>query len=79
MGFSYDFSFFHPDCAGKYIVSRGDSNLIVCPVCGVAADLEAVASKISHVEACVAAKDMAGTERVSIGKQTYGINKGGAL
>jgi uncharacterized Zn finger protein (UPF0148 family) len=69
---NYDLSKFHPDCGPKQLMLGGDGMHIYCPVCQVSANVEAISAKISAVDACRAVSK----DRVPIGKQTAGIDKG---
>jgi hypothetical protein len=68
---NYDFSYFHKGCEGKYIVQAPDGLHVVCPVCLVSANLEAVSAKISASDAC----KVGNVERVPIGKLSQGVVK----
>jgi hypothetical protein len=65
---NYDYSYFHKDCSGVYV--NGDN--IICPVCKVIANLEAVSGKINPGDACKVGKDI---DREIIGKISQGVSK----
>lgn len=69
---NYDFSGWHKACTKKEIVGAPDGLHIVCYDCGVAADLEAIAGKVSPMDACRAGA----SDRIIIGKQSTGVDKG---
>jgi len=69
---NYDFSGFHKGCPNKQVLTASDGLYIVCLDCGVAANVEAISAKVSPADAC-----RIGTgDRVVIGKQSVGVDKG---
>lgn len=72
---NFDLSKFHRACADKSIVSDGVKLYVWCPVCGVLADCEAVAGKVSPADA----SKIDNKDRIVIGKQSPLINKGGII
>ena len=70
---NYDLSLWHQGCGAKQLGFSEGGAVIYCPKCQVLANVEAVACKISAVDACKTGE----VDRIAVGKQTYGINKGG--
>lgn len=69
----FDFSSWHKACQNKQVIDGGIYGLIaVCYNCGVAAQVEAIASKISPQDACA----VGAVYREIIGQNTANIIKG---
>lgn len=73
MSWCYDLSQWHKACTGKSLVATSSHLYIYCPVCGVAANVEAISAKISPVDA----SKVGATDREVIGGESQGIHKGG--
>lgn len=69
---NYELSGFHPACTNKQLIVCGDALAIYCPACGIVANVEAIAAKISPADACKVGK----TDRTIIGDQSQNVSKG---
>lgn len=80
MSLCYDISQFHPACGNKQLVSGvGGKCAIYCPTCGIVADLEAIAAKVSPSDSCkvqgVGLKE--NETRQIVGDQSPNVDRGG--
>lgn len=53
IGHYFDISDFHADCKDKQVVDSGGVLYVYCPVCGVVADVSAIATQIECSDAFV--------------------------
>lgn len=69
---NYDFGNFHPDCKSKQLGMFPDGPHIVCLDCGVSANIEAIADKVSPADIVKVGK----VPRKALGDTSPNVAKG---
>lgn len=72
---NYDLSKWHGACGDKQLMFGSDGLLVYCPKCGVVANVEAIAAKISPVDAC----KVGSVDRMPEGDQSKNVDKGAVI